>query len=126
MRDAAAKRRARAAMKALGLPWEGIPFDPIPGHYHRVRMAQRDRCYLCADRFEKRTGHKATKDHVLPRARGGLTLGNVLWAGAACNELKADRWPMPCELIYLAAVNARLGIPTAAPWVSDRRRMKAA
>lgn len=52
-----------------------------------------------------------TVDHVVPRSRGGaLGLGNVVLAHRPCNGRKANRMPTGCELTFLLAVNARLGV----------------
>lgn len=86
------------------------------GAYHVLDRAhlharQRSLCYLCVERFS-RTGKNGTNplarsnDHVFPRAAGGGREANVLLAHRSCNEAKADRWPFPCEVIYLAAVYA--------------------
>jgi 5-methylcytosine-specific restriction endonuclease McrA len=48
----------------------------------------------------------ATLDHVIPRALGGADGGNILLACSKCNNRKGSRAPAPCEMIYLAAVNA--------------------
>lgn len=52
-----------------------------------------------------------TVDHVIPKARGGADrIGNIVAAHLACNREKAARMPTGCELIFLLAVNARLGV----------------
>jgi hypothetical protein len=127
-------RRAIAAARVLGLE---ANFDAISNSPARSRAgaplswrasldgAQRGRCYLCGRPFGKKNPEtncaKSTFEHVIPRALGGRNVGNRLLAGIRCNEAKADRWPHPCELIALAAVNARLGLPTARPWTPQRQ-----
>lgn len=49
-------------------------------------------------------------DHVMPRSRGGRSLGNKLAMHRECNTQKGDRLPNGCELVWLSAVNARLGL----------------
>ena len=49
-------------------------------------------------------------DHVFPRSKGGGNYGNFLVMHGECNHAKADRLPTGCEMIWLAAVNARLGV----------------
>lgn len=75
----------------------------------RLHWAQGNRCALCGDKLSRR--HQATVDHVYPRRvspwRG---LGNVILAHDRCNRLKADRLPTGCEIVWLLAVNARLGV----------------
>lgn len=52
-----------------------------------------------------------TLDHVIPRSRGGFDgFGDVVAMHRDCNQAKRDRWPTGCELIWLLAVNARLGV----------------
>lgn len=68
-----------------------------------LRHVQGRACYLCTEPMTA-----PTLDHVMPIALGGRTFGNVLLAHSVCNQAKADRKPYPCELIYLAAVNAKL------------------
>lgn len=73
-------------------------------------VLQDGRCYLCDRRMlasSPRDPDGATRDHVTPRIRGGRDGENLLAAHRSCNELKADRAPTPCELLYLAAVNAQ-------------------
>ena len=54
---------------------------------------------------------RPTSDHVVPVARKGPDrLGNIVCAHMRCNEIKSDRMPTGCELIFLLAVNARLGV----------------
>lgn len=73
---------------------------------------QRGRCYICSAAMDTALRGRGrnllawTIDHVFPRAAGGKQLANLLLAHRSCNERKADRWPFPCEVIYLAAVYA--------------------
>ena len=54
---------------------------------------------------------RPTTDHVLPRGRGGMdAFGNVIAMHEACNNMKGDDMPTGCELIWLIAVNCRLGV----------------
>lgn len=76
-------------------------------HKDRLFKAQDGRCYLCPDAMRRRT---ATSDHVTPRIAGGRWAGNMLLAHRLCNQRKGERLPHPCEVIYLAAINARLGV----------------
>lgn len=53
----------------------------------------------------------ASVDHVIPLALKGFDgFGNWVVMHVDCNRLKADRLPTGCELIWLLAVNARLGV----------------
>lgn len=70
-------------------------------------LAQDGWCPICGERL---TSSGRTLDHVVPRSRGGAQLGNLLVVHNWCNLRKADRMPTGCELIMLAAVNARVGL----------------
>lgn len=39
------------------------------------------------------TERDITKDHVLPKSRGGQRKGNLVWACRNCNSAKGDRTP---------------------------------
>lgn len=63
--------------------------SPWRCHYCRARLAPKDR----------------TRDHVIPRSRGGLTIpDNLVWACKRCNEAKGDRLPThDCKVCRKAA-----------------------
>lgn len=75
-----------------------------------VHRRQHGNCYLCIAPFVRSTAAAPrppklrTRDHVFPRRAGGGGEANILWAHDDCNQAKGDRWPYPCEVIYLAAV----------------------
>ncbi len=70
--------------------------------------AQYGTCALCGLPLEERG---RTIDHVVPRARQGMDrIGNLVLSHMLCNGMKADRLPTGCELIWLLAVNNRLGV----------------
>ncbi|HEX9939468.1 MAG TPA: HNH endonuclease, partial [Longimicrobium sp.] len=51
----------------------------------------------------KRTGHRLTRDHVMPVSRGGQDVWrNVATACEPCNNLKADRTPDEAGMPLLA------------------------
>lgn len=81
-----------------------------------LRAAQRQRCGSCGRRVPPpgtncSRFNRPTLDHVVSRAAGGINaLGNLLVMHQRCNSLKADRHPNGCELLMLAAANARLGL----------------
>lgn len=52
--------------------------------------------------------NRASIDHVVPRALGGLNEGNIVAVHLRCNGRKGGRMPTGCELVVLAWVNARL------------------
>ncbi|EJL30086.1 HNH endonuclease [Novosphingobium sp. AP12] len=81
-----------------------------------LRKAQRERCGACGHRVPPldvycAPANRPTLDHVTPRAAGGRRiLGNLLVMHQRCNATKADPRPTGCELLMLAAANARLGL----------------
>ncbi len=82
----------------------------------RIMKAQRYKCTICASSLNafsnkprgRRTG--LSVDHVIPKALGGGNSGNRLIVHAGCNHRKANRKPTGCELVWLHAVNARIGL----------------
>lgn len=83
---------------------------------HRIVAAQDRICPLCDDWLEFDPdfdiGHplRPSIDHVMPRSKGGGHLGNRLAMHRECNCAKGDRLPTGSEMIWLASVNARLGL----------------
>lgn len=73
---------------------------------NRIWWAFGHRCGICGKKI--RLVADVTEDHVIPRSKGGKTLRNVVPAHQPCNARKSNRDPTGCELIVLAAVNARL------------------
>jgi 5-methylcytosine-specific restriction endonuclease McrA len=88
------------------VPWPAPDMEPPPVRAS-LMWAQGGRCYLCP----RQMAHP-TRDHVVPRGKGGGSRWNQLMACERCNVRKADRWPHPCELLMLHAVNLRI---SAAP-----------
>lgn len=78
----------------------------------RLRIAQGGICPYCGEVLsgEAPHGRFQTADHVLPVSAGFQLDGNALCVHADCNVRKADRPPTGCELLWLHAVNARLGL----------------
>lgn len=71
--------------------------------------AQEGRCGLCG---EEMAGHAVafSLDHVIPRALDGIDgFGNLLLCHGECNGRKTNDAPTGCEMVWLLAVNARLG-----------------
>jgi hypothetical protein len=57
----------------------------------RVRAQARGRCGYCLSR-ELISGQPLTIEHIVPQARGGLTVENNLWLSCAqCNDHKGKR-----------------------------------
>lgn len=87
----------------------------------RMAEAQQGLCILCGtalhmhrqDDFEANDPRRATFDHVVPLSLRGENVGNRLIAHRKCNGAKGNRPPVGCELVWLAAVNAAIGIPTS-------------
>lgn len=69
----------------------------------RILRLQGPDCYLCGA-----TMARPTREHVIPQSKGGKNAGNLLMACQPCNVAKGNRWPYPCELIYVGAVHLRL------------------
>lgn len=53
-------------------------------------------CHYCKSSIP---AGKETKDHVVPRARGGLDIRwNIVFSCQLCNRRKSDSWPTcPCN-----------------------------
>ncbi|MDR2196158.1 MAG: HNH endonuclease [Gallionellaceae bacterium] len=67
--------------------------QPLPLNHDNSLLFRRDRglCAYCGERIDRR---HATRDHVLPRARGGKDVWmNVVVACSGCNMRKACRTP---------------------------------
>ena len=97
-------------------------YDPERRQRWREEMAMAYRaqdgvCAICGRRmpplgnYEPRALQRVTREHVIPQSWGGPNqLGNIVAAHWLCNSRKSDRKPTGCELIWLLAVNARLGV----------------
>lgn len=78
-----------------------------PSINEQLAQIQGDKCYLCDHPwFTFIPDLEPTFDHVIPKYHGGKRRRNGLIAHSICNKAKGNRWPLPCELIYLEAVNA--------------------
>jgi 5-methylcytosine-specific restriction endonuclease McrA len=54
---------------------------------------------------------RASLDHVIPKALNGADrLGNLVAAHRGCNHRKGSHPPTGCTLVWLLAVNNRLGV----------------
>lgn len=74
----------------------------------KLWIAQEGYCGICGLPMELMP---RSVDHVVPKARGGADrVGNAVLAHFPCNFEKADRLPTGCELIWLLAVNNRIGV----------------
>lgn len=82
----------------------------FPSLVRRVLLRVQDG--LCASCGRAIRNHfQVSVDHVIARSLGGLDrLGNLLAMHGRCNNLKGNRPPNGCELVWLLAVNARLGV----------------
>lgn len=73
-------------------------------------VAQEGICALCGQPMEG-PGTRHSLDHVIPHALGGKNaLGNLVLSDDLCNRRKSNDQPTACEMIFLLAVNARLGV----------------
>ncbi len=67
--------------------------QPLPLGHDNARLFRRDRdvCAYCGEHFDRK---RLTRDHIVPRARGGRNIWtNVVTACRACNTRKACRTP---------------------------------
>lgn len=92
---------------------------------------QEYRCGSCGGQLEK--GIRSTEprgmslEHVWPKRMGFGLQGNAVFTHRECNDEKADRSPNGCELIFLQAVNRKLGLPEEdtkyfdTPWLTERQ-----
>lgn len=90
----------------------GTPFHMRGAGSKSVRKAlwkaQHGVCGICG--YPILDGEMRTVDHVIPKAMGGADMvGNFVIAHSDCNSDKAARPPNGCELVWLLAVNARIG-----------------
>ncbi len=53
----------------------------------RAKAARGQRCHYCEQALN---GQTATKDHVIPKSRGGGRGENLVWACKKCNGLKGN------------------------------------
>lgn len=76
-------------------------------------QAQGGKCHLCGQAIpQKWRSPKLTFDHLWPVSRiaGANSFeGNIMLAHEKCNQVKDNRRPRPCELLFLSAVNRRIG-----------------
>ena len=97
---------------------------------------QGSRCYLCGGEMNPRFNygpHAPSVDHVSPTRTGQKArfdknnLGNHAFACVECNCDKGDREPTRCEVLYLFALNRRIGLPetTTARWDTVKGRCPA-
>lgn len=47
-----------------------------------------------------------TREHLVPRSKGGVTVGNIVLAHFSCNTCKGDRMPTEQELARLRKLYA--------------------
>jgi hypothetical protein len=80
------------------------------GSIHRVLWRlQGGLCAICGQPIG--SPRQASVDHVIAETLGGVShLGNFVVTHGRCNRAKSNRLPTGCELIWLLAVNARLGV----------------
>lgn len=87
----------------------------------RLILAQGNHCAGCGKPMLPRADEPPRKgdakyrdlpsiDHTVPRVRGGKNgAGNIVAMHILCNKMKGDDMPTGCELIWLEAVNCRMG-----------------
>lgn len=75
-----------------------------------LHAAQEGRCGLCGEMMT-RPAVACSIDHVIPRSLEGADgFGNLLLCHGECNGRKTNDAPTGCEMVFLLAVNARLGV----------------
>lgn len=87
------------------------PRDMETVHSHRTLLygAQDGFCAICGYELPTRL-RDCSIDHVIPLALGGKdAIGNLVVAHGDCNGDKSNDVPTGCEMIWLMAVNAKLG-----------------
>lgn len=80
-----------------------------------LSSAQDGLCAICGkpilDVTDPDLEARPSVDHVIPRQMGGADrLGNMLLTHRGCNTEKGCRRPTGCELVWLLAVNSRIGV----------------
>ena len=76
----------------------------------RLIDVQQRICALCGEELDS-DDHRSTVNHVIPRSlHGSDDLGNLVAAHNRCNNRKSNDIPTGCEMVWLLAVNARLGV----------------
>lgn len=87
----------------------------------QLHKLQGGRCYLCNGRFGARGARLPTRDHVVPKARGGRSFANILLAHAGCNTGKGNKSPTACQKLYLEIINIRAALePQPEPRVPNQ------
>lgn len=92
--------------------WEAFERDNFrPPSIYRDELfdAQGGICAICGAALL--SGGSLSVDHVIPKSRGGPdAIGNFTLTHWVCNNRKGSDMPHGCQLIFLLAVNARLGV----------------
>jgi 5-methylcytosine-specific restriction endonuclease McrA len=84
--------------------------DVCSRHREMLFKAQDGQCALCGQvlDFAPKFG---SLDHCLPLSEGGRDhLGNLVLTHTECNRARSNDIPTGCEMVWLLAVNARLGV----------------
>lgn len=103
-RNRATSRRSRLLLSSVAAvrgakPRIEVQHTPPLGN-RALFLRDRDTCMYCGKRFSVRA---LTRDHVLPRSRGGEdTWTNVTTACLACNGRKGNRTPEEAGMALLA------------------------
>lgn len=75
------------AIRAKPLPMKHRGLDGVP-------------CHWCGEPMQNRDPHlRPTRDHVIPRSRGGGGRENIVFACFDCNQLKGDMPPEAWNLV---------------------------
>lgn len=74
-------------------------------------LVQQGRCFYCGFPMPLATTNPAltiTRDHFIPRAKGGKNKKNIVLCHQACNVGKADREPTKKEIMRFKEFRTRL------------------
>lgn len=64
--------------------------------------AQNQQCFYCHKHMALSS---ITKDHLFPKSHGFHLRGNLVLAHRECNQLKANRYPTPAEIMRWVALH---------------------
>lgn len=115
-REVGSKRNCRSANRFRQLEGLRRPVKPARDadlcrqHRHALHRAQSGICAICGHDLPRKP-EDGSLDHCIPLSLGGIDgLGNIVLTHGECNGEKTNDIPTGCELVWLLAVNARLGV----------------
>lgn len=72
---------------------------PYCGHQMVIESVGQANFMKKADR-RRQEEKRASWDHVFPRSRWGNAKGSKILCHTRCNQMKSDRHPYPCEVLF--------------------------